>query len=116
VESGSSGVFVDTSLILAYNQEDDEEDHSQSEDDGKEHIEVEEEEQLQHPNTLIPTKYDKANHEDEDEDYLPLNGRGKNIKDITTQPSSSMLDKRYPTHETRPLGEWWKNHHLLTSK
>jgi hypothetical protein len=33
--SGSSGVFVDTSPIPAINKQEDEEDHSQSEDDGK---------------------------------------------------------------------------------
>jgi hypothetical protein len=33
-----------------------------------------------------------------------------NIEDNTTPPSPSMHDKRYPTRERRPLGEWWKNH------
>jgi hypothetical protein len=103
-------ILFNTSPIPAHNQEDDEEDSSQSEDDGKEHIEVEEEEQLQHPNTSIPTKYNKANHEDEDEEYLPLSGRRKNMKENTTQPPSSIHDKRYPTRERRPLGEWWKKH------
>jgi hypothetical protein len=41
--SRGSGVFVDTSPIPAHNPEEDEEDRSQSEDDGKEHMEVEEE-------------------------------------------------------------------------
>ena len=105
--SGSSGVFVDTSPIPANNKQEDEEDHSQNEDDGKEQFEVEEEEdEIQHPITSIPAKYNKANHEDEDEEYLPHSERRKN----RTQPSSSIHEKRYPTRERRPIGEWWKNH------
>ena len=108
--SGSSGVFVDTSPIPANNNEEDEEVHTQSEDDGKEQLEVEEEDQIQHPITSIPAKYNKANHDDEDEEYLPLSERRRNTKDNTTQPSSSMHEKRYPTRERRAIGEWWKNH------
>jgi hypothetical protein len=61
--SGSSGVFVDTSPIPANNNEEDEEVHTQSEDDGKEQLEVEEEDQIQHPIMSIPAKYNKANHD-----------------------------------------------------
>jgi hypothetical protein len=110
--SGSSGVFVETSLIPANNKQEDEEDHDESEVDGKEQLEVEEEvqQQIQHPNTSIPARYNKENHDDEDEEYLLLSGIRNNIKDNTTQPSSSMHEKRYPTCGRRPIGEWWKNH------
>lgn len=107
--SGSSGVFVDTSSISA-NKEEDEEEHSQSEDGNEDIIEEE-------PNSIktsIPARYNKHNEENEDEEYQPMNERRKCMSHRRQQEvhegSSSLHERRYPTRERRPQGEWWKNH------
>jgi hypothetical protein len=113
--SGSSGVIVDTSPIPRDNQQEDREDHSQSEDNGKEHMEVEEEKQMEHPNTSIPTKYNKANHGDEDEEYLLLFGRGKKTiwQDLLPKATLKLLEwismrHLHPWPNSPSFQPWWQ--------